>query len=155
MSKVVVSMIITVAGLAVVLMLQAFSTGASVVLTPSELLEKTADADGDLKRLQIAGKVTTDPISYRVEPHFELAFTISNPGKGVNGAASNGSTAAVPVLYNDIKPDMFAAGRDVIIQGDYINGVLRANNLVTQCPSKYEPAAPGPTRSATDKNTGY
>jgi len=46
---------------------------------------------------------------------------------------------------------MFAAGRDVIIQGDYIGGVLKANNLVTQCPSKYEPAAPADIYGATGK----
>ena len=37
---------------------------------------------------------------------------------------------------------MFTAGRDVIIDGEYKDGVLQAQKLLTQCPSKYEPPSP-------------
>jgi cytochrome c-type biogenesis protein CcmE len=46
---------------------------------------------------------------------------------------------------------MFAEGRDVIIEGRYENGTLHAQQIMTSCPSKYEPkpgeAAPGPQAS--------
>jgi cytochrome c-type biogenesis protein CcmE len=46
----------------------------------------------------------------------------------------------LPVEYTGILPDMFAEGRDVIVEGTYVNGVLRAQSVMTSCPSKYEPA---------------
>jgi len=37
-------------------------------------------------------------------------------------------------------PDMFAEGRDVIIEGRYNAGsALSAKTIMTSCPSKYEP----------------
>jgi cytochrome c-type biogenesis protein CcmE len=54
-----------------------------------------------------------------------------------------GTEQVVPVVYQGLKPDMFAAGRDVLIDGDYVGGVIKAAKLQTQCPSKYEPVAPG------------
>jgi cytochrome c-type biogenesis protein CcmE len=43
---------------------------------------------------------------------------------------------------------MFADGRDVIVEGRYTDGELRASQVLTSCPSKYEAktaasAAPG------------
>lgn len=49
---------------------------------------------------------------------------------------------AVPVEYTGVVPDMFAEGRDVIIEGKYLDGVLQAQSVMTSCPSKYE-AEPG------------
>ena len=50
----------------------------------------------------------------------------------------------VPVEYNGVLPDMFAHGRDVIVEGVYSkDGVLRAHTLLTSCPSKYEAEIPG------------
>jgi cytochrome c-type biogenesis protein CcmE len=37
---------------------------------------------------------------------------------------------------------MFAEGRDVIIEGRYVDGTLQAQQIMTSCPSKYE-AKPG------------
>ena len=49
----------------------------------------------------------------------------------------------VDVVYNGILPDMFAEGRDVIVEGTYgTSGTLRARTLLTSCPSKYEPEIP-------------
>jgi cytochrome c-type biogenesis protein CcmE len=52
---------------------------------------------------------------------------------------------AVPlhVEFNGILPDMFAEGRDVIVEGTY-EGSDRfvARTILTSCPSKYEPEAP-------------
>jgi cytochrome c-type biogenesis protein CcmE len=49
----------------------------------------------------------------------------------------------VDVVYNGVLPDMFAEGRDVIVEGTYSTaGMLRARTLLTSCPSKYEPETP-------------
>jgi len=46
----------------------------------------------------------------------------------------------VPVRYTGILPDMFAEGRDVIVEGKYgNNGIFQAHTIMTSCPSKYEP----------------
>jgi cytochrome c-type biogenesis protein CcmE len=43
------------------------------------------------------------------------------------------------VAFTGIVPDMFAEGRDVIIEGRYLDGTLHAQQIMTSCPSKYEP----------------
>ena len=46
----------------------------------------------------------------------------------------------VPVSYQGILPDMFAEGRDVIVEGLYtLEQQLVASTIMTSCPSKYEP----------------
>ena len=48
--------------------------------------------------------------------------------------------AGVSVSYQGILPDMFAEGRDVIIEGMYTpEQQLVASTIMTSCPSKYEP----------------
>ena len=48
-------------------------------------------------------------------------------------------TETLPVAFTGIVPDMFAEGRDVIVEGRYVDGTLRAQQIMTSCPSKYEP----------------
>lgn len=110
------------------LILQATRESASVVLLPSDLLQKHPSEI--LRRVRVAGTVSSLPVQYRVQPEISLAFHIEDPGD---------AERSVPVLYQGLKPDMFAPGRDVIIDGEYSGGVLRAAKLMTQCPSKYEP----------------
>ena len=38
-------------------------------------------------------------------------------------------------------PDMFAEGREVVVEGRYDGRGLAARQIMTSCPSKYEPAA--------------
>lgn len=48
----------------------------------------------------------------------------------------------VTVRYTGILPDMFAEGRDVIVEGKYgADGIFRAHSVLTSCPSKYEAEA--------------
>jgi cytochrome c-type biogenesis protein CcmE len=51
----------------------------------------------------------------------------------------------VPVAYRGILPDMFAAGREVVVEGRYGDGSLAARQILTSCPSKYEPAGETPS----------
>ena len=60
----------------------------------------------------------------------ELAFDLARPD----------DSDPVPVAYRGILPDMFSEGREVVVEGRYQNGSLTARQIMTSCPSKYEPA---------------
>ena len=68
------------------------------------------------------------------ELHFELARQ-----DDANG---------VPVSYRGIMPDMFSEGREVVVEGRYDGRALTAHQIMTSCPSKYEPAVEGGTARA-------
>jgi cytochrome c-type biogenesis protein CcmE len=113
------------------LVYQATRGTSSLVLTPADLIQQAHAKD--LPRIRVGGRVV-DPIQYQTEPVFLLRFSVQDPG---------GRPGVVPVEYRGLKPDMFQAGRDVLIDGDFKSGTIVAAKLQTQCPSKYEPAMPG------------
>jgi cytochrome c-type biogenesis protein CcmE len=131
MGRIFISLVVFFIVVGSVLVYQATQGTSSLVLLPSELLSK-AHASG-LSRIRVGGKVV-EPIAYQTEPSFVLKFQITDPTAG---------DLSVPVEYHGLKPDMFQAGRDVLIDGDFQSGVIQATKLQTQCPSKYEPAMPG------------
>jgi cytochrome c-type biogenesis protein CcmE len=93
------------------------------------LSQREALADEDVR---IAGKVGADSVDWNsttLDLHFKLASFEGDDG--------------VAVTYNGILPDMFAEGRDVIVEGTYASGTLQAHTLLTSCPSKYEAEVPG------------
>jgi cytochrome c-type biogenesis protein CcmE len=49
----------------------------------------------------------------------------------------------MPVAYRGILPDMFAEGREVVVEGRWAGGAFSATQIMTSCPSKYEPAPAG------------
>ena len=57
--------------------------------------------------------------------------------------ARQDDTDGVPVSYQGIMPDMFAEGREVVVEGRYDGQGLTARQIMTSCPSKYEPAGEG------------
>jgi cytochrome c-type biogenesis protein CcmE len=56
-----------------------------------------------------------------------------------------GGKTTVPVVYTGTVPDLFRAGRHIVVDGRLANGVFVAvpGTLVTKCPSKYAPAKQG------------
>ena len=114
---------------------QATRQGATPVMLPSEVLARGADAE--FPRVRVAGRVSQSEVAYQTSPKAQLKFSIEDPTHPERGS--------IPVVYNNLRPDMFASGRDVIIDGEYIGGQLMAASLLTQCPSKYEP--PDPNKS--------
>lgn len=122
---------------AVISVIRATQQASAQVLLPSAL----AAAPNDHFRIRVAGRVAQAPIDYRTEPTLSLHFHLDDPG-------SKSGDALIPVVYEGLKPDMFAVGRDVIIDGHFENGTLIAKRLLTQCPSKYEP--PDPAQHALD-----
>ena len=56
----------------------------------------------------------------------------------------NPSGATVAVVYTGTVPDLFATGRDIVVDGKLQNGtfVAEADSMVTKCPSKYSATKP-------------
>ena len=52
--------------------------------------------------------------------------------------AHKDDTGGLPVAYTGILPDMFAEGREVVVEGRYHGGGFTARQIKTSCPSKYE-----------------
>ena len=131
MNRLFISIVLVFLVVAGALVFQASQSGTSEVILPSTL---ASNLGKPMSRIRVGGRVADLPVEYRVEPSIELKFSIEDPGS--NPASKKPGT--IPVVYNGIKPDMFASGRDVIIDGDFSSGTLTANKLLTQCPSKYE-----------------
>ncbi len=136
MGRVFISLVVFFIVVGAVLVFQATRGTSSLVLMPSELIARAHASD--LPRIRVGGRVV-DPIQYQTEPVFLLSFSVRDP---------KGGDAVVPVEYRGLRPDMFQVGRDVLIDGDFVGGVIKAAKLQTQCPSKYEPAVPGATSAA-------
>jgi len=125
--------VLVFATLTAILMIRATATGTSIVLTPKQAYEKKQD----IPRLRMVGRITgREAIEYIRVPHVELRFSIvTPPGESID-------EKPLKVVYRGLKPDMFAPGRDVILDGEFRNGVMVASTLLTQCPSKYEAPKP-------------
>jgi cytochrome c-type biogenesis protein CcmE len=95
-------------------------------LTIDEFLTRREAVAGE--GLRVAGRVGANSMSWNpatLDLKFRLANFEDNDG--------------VDVVYNGVLPDMFAEGRDVIVEGSYAHqGTFHARTLLTACPSKYE-----------------
>jgi len=79
--------------------------------------------------LRIAGRVRQDSMEWASETR-ELDFTLDD----ILGGGS------IAVHYKGLLPDMFAEGRDVIVEGPHADeDVFEASAVLTSCPSKYSP----------------
>jgi cytochrome c-type biogenesis protein CcmE len=109
--------------LAVFLLYTSLAGGATRLLRPSQL---TAHAGKVNLTGVVVGPIHGDP------DQRGMSFDV----RDIKG------TAAVQVLYRGSVPDLFRAGRDVLVQGRFRDGVFMADpgSLVTKCPSKYAPA---------------
>jgi len=95
-------------------------------LTIDEFLARREAMAGE--GLRVAGRVGSKSVDWNpatLDLRFRLANFEENDG--------------VDVAYNGVLPDMFAEGRDVIVEGTYGGGgSFHARTLLTACPSKYE-----------------
>lgn len=113
---------------------------------------QSADAHAG-KQLRLAGRVSDGTVKWDPKT-LDLEFLIAPiPAKDAAAhlaadggeaepvaavAAADAAVTMLPVRYNGILPDMFAADRDVIVEGKVEGGVFHAKTLLTTCPSKYE-----------------
>ncbi len=99
-------------------------------LTIDEFLSRRTAVAGE--GVRVAGRVAGDSVRWDAGT-LDLGFRLANFD----------NTDGVDVHYNGVLPDMFAEGRDVIVEGTYgREGVFHAKTLMTSCPSKYEAEVP-------------
>lgn len=135
-SKIFISLVVIFILGGIISVIYATNSSASKVMTPTELSKLSED----IYRVRVAGRVVDNSISYSAEQaSFLLKFQLGER-KDKDGTLSG--EAAIPVTYENIKPDMFKDGRDVLVDGDFVDGEFLASSLLTQCPSKYEPPQP-------------
>jgi hypothetical protein len=75
----------------------------------------------------------------------KFAITQPPPGDGQPVVTKVTAGAMTPAIFTVVsqgqpKPDMFAPGRDVIVEGLVTpNNMIEARQVLTSCPSKYSP----------------
>jgi len=113
--------------LAVFLLYTSIAGGGTPSVKPSELTGQTGT-------VSLVGRVVGKPTG---DPHAGgLRFRL----RDVKDPAS----PAVRVVYTGAVPDLFASGRDIVIDGTLQNGTFVATpgTMVTKCPSKYTAVTP-------------
>ena len=119
---------------------------AEYYLTVNEVKARQSELAG--QKLRIAGRVKPGAISW--DPvSLTLAFSIVEPPAQDGLAEVQAVLASGPppefrvISRGEPKPDMFAAGRDVIVEGRLApDGSIDARQVLTSCPSKYAPKKP-------------
>jgi len=96
----------------------------------AEFLPRRAAHEGE--DLRVKGWVRAGSIKWDARTN-DLAFDL---------ARQDGSDP-IAVAYRGILPDMFAEGREVVVEGRYASSGLAAKQIMTSCPSKYEPRPEG------------
>ncbi|MFQ5477735.1 MAG: cytochrome c maturation protein CcmE [Candidatus Binatia bacterium] len=87
-------------------------------------------------RVRVAGRVAPGSVRWN-QSKTDLYFAIDD-------IEADGT---IEVHYNGLLPDMFAEGRDVVVEGPFVpGGTFEASTILTSCPSKYqaEQAQPDP-----------
>jgi cytochrome c-type biogenesis protein CcmE len=110
--------------LAVFLLYTSIAGGGNPSIAPSELASRTGT-------VQLAG-VVLGPVSGNAHAG-GLRFRL----RDIEGT----SRTAVLVRYTGSVPDLFKAGRHIVIDGRLRNGtfVAEPGSMITKCPSKYAP----------------
>jgi len=132
------------------LIVTAVRNTAEYYLTVNEVKARQAELSGQM--LRVAGRVAAGTISWDPST-LTLKFAMSQPSAasgsdGRPGVTAVAATSAEAPVFEVIsrgqpKPDMFAAGRDVIVEGKLgSDGEVEARQVLTSCPSKYVPKQP-------------
>jgi cytochrome c-type biogenesis protein CcmE len=117
--------------LAVFLLYTSIAGGGTPSVKPSELAGKTGT-------VSLVGEVVGKPSG---DANAEgLRFELRDP-------KNPESAATVLVVYKGSVPDLFAPGRDLVVEGELRNGTFIATpgTMVTKCPSKYTAIKPSDT----------
>lgn len=80
---------------------------------------------------------------------------VSSPAGMTARFTLKGQNKSLPVAYRGVVPDMFAAGRDVVVEGTMdAAGTFQSDQMMTKCASKYEAAGkhPGGDKHPTNIN---
>jgi cytochrome c-type biogenesis protein CcmE len=121
------------------LIITAVRNTAEYYLTVSEVKVRKGELSGQM--LRVAGRVVPGTIEW--EPStLTLKFAITQPPAagqpGITVTAAHTLETFEVVSQGQPKPDMFAPGRDVIVEGLLAqDSTIKARQVLTSCPSKY------------------
>lgn len=110
-------------------------------MTVNEVAARQTSLGG--QALRVAGRVNPGDISW--DPvTLTLKFGIHQiPDADQDGAVKKVAVSDAPsfnvICVGQPKPDMFAANKDVIVEGRLTGGSISATQVMTSCPSKYKP----------------
>ena len=123
------------------LIFSSIRTTSEYYLTVPEVAARQGELGG--QAIRVAGRVKPGNIDW--DPNsLTLKFEIV-PIPDVDAAAVKPVVATDAVSFRVVaagepKPDMFAPGRDVIVEGKLgPDGAIAATQVMTSCPSKYKP----------------
>jgi cytochrome c-type biogenesis protein CcmE len=125
------------------LIFSSIRTTSEYYLTVPEMAARQSELGG--QSIRVAGRVKPGNIGW--DPNsLTLKFEIAPiPDVDATGAPVRPVVASDPISFRVIsagepKPDMFAPGRDVIVEGKLgPDGAIAATQVMTSCPSKYKP----------------
>ena len=101
------------------------SNTSQYFFTVDELLSQQVSYAG--AGLKVKGNVVDGSIKRDPNDYLDVKFLIEE------------NKSSLKVTYKGVTPDMFADGREVVVEGTLgRDGVFHANTLLTSCPSKYE-----------------
>ncbi len=125
------------------LIFSAIRTTSEYYLTVTEVAARQSELGG--QALRVAGRVKAGTINWNPDT-LTLKFEIvAIPDADAAAGAVKPVVASDPVSFRVVcagepKPDMFAPGRDVIVEGRLgADGAIAATQVMTSCPSKYKP----------------
>ncbi|HLJ62352.1 MAG TPA: cytochrome c maturation protein CcmE [bacterium] len=102
--------------------------GATYWVTVGELEQRAPGTATD--RVRLGGTVAPGTIRWDAA-HRHLRFVVTD------------GQHALPVTYAGVVPDIFAEGRQVVVEGSLDrSGTFDATTLLAKCPTKYNPADP-------------
>jgi cytochrome c-type biogenesis protein CcmE len=125
------------------LIFSSIRTTSEYYLTVPEVAARQGELGG--QAIRVAGRVKPGNIAWDPDS-LTLKFEIAPiPDVDATGAPVKPVLASDPVSFRVVaagepKPDMFAPGRDVIVEGKLgSDGAIAATQVMTSCPSKYKP----------------
>lgn len=119
---------VVIVGLIAYLIISSISTAGSYYREVGEVLAQQSALDG--KNLRVSGNIVPDSITYDAAK-LDLNFKVSDP---------TDANKQLAVYFHGVKPDQIEReGASAIIEGSLgPGGVVKANNLLLKCPSRYE-----------------
>jgi cytochrome c-type biogenesis protein CcmE len=128
-----------IVGVIAYLIFTAIRNTSEYYLTVPEAAARQSELSG--QSLRIAGRVRADSISWDPAT-LALSFAIGpipDPDHPAFRRVAGASDPIISVIcIGQPKPDMFAPGRDVIVEGRWSGpNAIAASQVLTSCPSKY------------------
>jgi cytochrome c-type biogenesis protein CcmE len=125
------------------LIFSAIRNTSEYYLTVNEVASRQTELAGQPIRIAgrvKAGNIAWDPATLTLK--FEMVQIPDVAPGSVQPVAATEPFALKVICAGEPKPDMFAPGRDVIVEGRLgPSGEVVATQVMTSCPSKYKPQA--------------